>query len=246
MSVEAEPQQQISEDSRILRRPGSVKKGGKPSTKTVNWSLQQEHWGKYIYIKKNQIAKFILPITIRFFFKFVLFYLQFVSGKRPCLRVSGLAVSRKQPKNWPSIVKKGLFTVHCQKCRLRLTVKVWKVSRYFKSHYFIWPSRDCVSWKIYNKAEKTSSYVLKSTLSRLYNLILKNILKFHKWTRPRKPPKHNMTVDINSYRYLLIQIFTLINVWTKLPLNILNRQPSKTLKFNRQPSKLEKINRQPS
>ena len=89
-------QQQISEDSRILRRPGSVKKGGKPSTKTVNWSLQQEHWGKYIYIKKNQIAKFILPITIRFFFKFVLFYLQFVSGKRPCLRVSmGLAVSRQ-------------------------------------------------------------------------------------------------------------------------------------------------------
>ena len=31
----------------------------------------------------------------------------------------------------------------------------------------------------------------------------------------------------------------LINVWTKFPLNILNRQLSKALKFNRQPSKLD-------
>ena len=59
--------------------------------------LYSKNPGENIYIKKNQIVKFILPITIRFFFKFVLFYFQFVSGKRSLSE--GLNGVKSQPSS---------------------------------------------------------------------------------------------------------------------------------------------------
>ena len=88
---------------------------------------------------------------------------------------------------------------------------------HFKSLYFSWSSRDCVSWKIY-KLEKTSSYVLKNTLSRHYNLLIVKIF----WNFMQ-----GLKATFKTQEFILIhtEVIIYFNVRTKFSLRLtFNRQ----------------------